>query len=402
MRVLHLISSGGMYGAEAVILNLSRTLNRQGHASLVGVFSNSSNPNLQLHEQALAEGLESHRISCHSQIDRSVPSAIRSLATATRAEVIHAHGYKADVYAWLAMRGAAAGRGLPLVSTCHTWYDDNRLVWLYGAVDRRVLRSYQAVIAVSDDVRTRLLAAGVPASRIHFIRNGIDLRPFNNAEARPLRFDNPATLPTGPTAGRTADPAADSAKLLVGWVGRLTRDKGPDIFLRAIAQLRSRFPSARYIMAGEGPYRPECERLIAELAVGDLVQLLGQRSDMPAIFASCDLMVSSSRLEGLPMAILEGMAASLPWVAASVGAIPLAIRSGENGILIPPENVEALATGMSRLMRDAEERTRMGAAARAITANEFSAERMTVDTLKVYQQALAGGSMEDKPLAEEA
>ncbi|MGC9198117.1 MAG: glycosyltransferase family 4 protein [Acidobacteriaceae bacterium] len=387
MRVLHLISSGGMYGAEAVILNLSRTLNQQGHASIVGVFSNASNPNLQLHELALAESIESHQIPCHGQIDRSVPSAIRSLAASVQAEVIHAHGYKADVYAWLAMRGSDSQRRIPLVSTCHTWYDDNPLVWLYGALDRKVLRSYQAVIAVSDNVRTRLLAAGVSADQIHFIRNGIDLRPFNNAKNRPPTFVGALTPTADPTTGSTADGAPDSEELLVGWVGRLTRDKGPDLFLRAIAQLRTRFPATRYIMVGEGPYRPECERLIAELAAGDLVQLLGQRSDMPAIFASCDLMVSSSRLEGLPMAILEGMAASLPWVATSVGAVPLAIRDGENGLLIPPENVDLLAASMARLMLHPEERARMGAAARTLAEQEFSAERMTEDTLKVYEQA---------------
>ena len=368
MRILHLISSGGMYGAEAVILNLSRTLNRQGHTSLLGIFSNSTNPNLQLHELALAEGIESHLISCRGQLDLTVPATIRALASSTRADLIHAHGYKADVYAYLAMRGT----NTPLVSTCHTWYDDNRLVWLYGVIDRRVLRRYAAVIAVSDDVRQRLLHAGVPANHIHFIRNGIDLCPFTNA-APSLRH---LAVPEG---------------LLIGWVGRLTRDKGPDLFLHAIAQLRPNFPTARYILVGEGPFRPECERLITSLALTDIVHLLGQRSDMPAVYASCDLLVSSSRLEGLPVAILEGMASTLPWVAPHVGAIPLAIHDGQNGILIPPENVEVLANSMARLMQSPEERARMGAAARRLTESEFSAERMSEDYLRVYTTAATQG-----------
>ena len=365
MRILHLISSGGMYGAEAVILNLSRTLNEQGHTSLLGIFSNSSNPNLQLHERALQEGIESHLISCRGQLDRTVPATIRSLAATTAADLIHAHGYKADVYAYIAMRNT----NTPLVSTCHTWYDDNRLVWLYGVIDRRVLRRYAAVIAVSDDVRQRLLHAGVPTNHIHFIRNGIDLRPFTNAT---------------PSLRHLAAPEG----LLIGWVGRLTRDKGPDLFLQAIAQLRPTFPTARYIMVGEGPFRPECERLITSLALTDIVHLLGQRSDMPAVYASCDLLVSSSRLEGLPMAILEGMASTLPWVAPQVGAIPLAIHDGQNGILIPPENVEVLANSMARLMQSPEERSRMGAAARHLTESEFSAERMSEDYLRVYTAAI--------------
>ena len=92
MRILHIISSGGMYGAEAVILNLSRTLNEHGHSSLIGIFSNSSNPNLQLHERALAEGIESHLIPCNGPIDRTVPASIRTLAASTNADLIHAHG----------------------------------------------------------------------------------------------------------------------------------------------------------------------------------------------------------------------------------------------------------------------------------------------------------------------
>jgi len=365
MRILHLISSGGMYGAEAVILNLSRTLNQQGHTSLLGIFSNSTNPNLQLHDLAQQEGIESHLISCRGQLDRTVPATIRSLAATTAADLIHAHGYKADVYAYIAMRNT----NTPLVSTCHTWYDDNRLVWLYGVIDRRVLRRYAAVIAVSDDVRQRLLHAVVPTNHIHFIRNGIDLRPFTNAT---------------PSLRHLAAPEG----LLIGWVGRLTRDKGPDLFLQAIAQLRPTFPTARYIMVGEGPFRPECERLITSLALTDIVHLLGQRSDMPAVYASCDLLVSSSRLEGLPMAILEGMASTLPWVAPQVGAIPLAIHDGQNGILIPPENVEVLANSMARLMQSPEERSRMGAAARRLTESEFSAERMSEDYLRVYTAAI--------------
>jgi glycosyltransferase involved in cell wall biosynthesis len=363
MRILHLISSGGMYGAEAVILNLSRTLNQQGHASLLGIFSNSSNPNLQLHQRALAEGIESHLIPCNGQLDRSVPAAIRALAASTSADLLHAHGYKADVYAYLALRKTST----PLVSTCHTWYDDNPLLWLYGVIDRRLLRHYAAVVSVSDDVTHRLLHSGVAPHRIHFIRNGIDLRPFTNA--------TPSLRHLAPNG------------LLIGWVGRLTHDKGPDVYLRAIAQVRPLFPTARYLLVGEGPYRPEVERLIADLALDDVVHLLGQRQEMPAVYSSCDLMVSSSRQEGLPMAILEGMASGLPWIATPVGAVPLAIRDGDNGLLVPPDNAEVLANTMLRLMKASEERSKMGSAARQITESDFSAERMAADYLRVYSKA---------------
>src|SRR5271154_4433559 len=115
MKILHIISSGGMYGAEAVILNMSRALNEDGHQSMLAVFSNSSNLNLQLYEAAIRDGIESHLIACVGQIDRRVIVRIRELMARTGADVVHAHGYKADVYTYVALRGS----GTPIVSTCH-------------------------------------------------------------------------------------------------------------------------------------------------------------------------------------------------------------------------------------------------------------------------------------------
>ncbi len=115
MKILHIISSGGMYGAEAVILNLSRTLNEGPHHSILGVFSNSSNPNLQLYERATKEGIESYLIPCTGQIDRKAIGSIRDLVQRTDAEVVHAHGYKADIYAYFAFAsiGSSARLNLP-------------------------------------------------------------------------------------------------------------------------------------------------------------------------------------------------------------------------------------------------------------------------------------------------
>ena len=365
MKILHIISSSGMYGAESVILNLSRLLNRRGHHSILGVFSNSANPNLQLHEGALAEGVESHLISCRGQIDRTVPASIRNLASATGAHVVHAHGYKADVYAWFGMRRTPTA----LVSTCHNWIDSNATVRLYGILDRRALRHYNAVVAVSQQVEATLVASGVPQSRISRIQNGIDLEPFQNA------------LPS--LRGHASSPQAP----LVGWVGRLSSEKGPDIFIRAAALVLPRFPETRFLLVGDGPDRPSLEALIQQLGVGDAIQLVGRRTDIPAVFASFDLMVSSSRREGLPMAILEGMASGLPWVATSVGDVPTVVRQGETGLVVQPEDVDGLANALARLLGSPEERARMGVAAQNLVETSFSAQKMSSEYLAVYAAA---------------
>ncbi len=366
MKILHIISSGGMYGAEAVILNVSRTLNRTGHSAVLGIFSNSLKPNLQVHECALDEGIESHLISCRGQFDTSVPASIRALAASTGADVVHAHGYKADVYAYLAMRRSPT----PLVSTCHNWLDDSRAVRFYGELDRWILRRYQAVIAVSQPVRQTLLQSGIPAPNIHLIGNGIDLRPFLNA------------VPS------LRDRSSNPDDLFVGWIGRLSNEKGPDIFIRVAADVHREFPSARFILVGDGPDRASLEALIDQLGLADIVRLVGRRTDMPAVYASFDVMVSSSRLEGLPMAILEGMASGLPWVATAVGDVPAIVQNDLTGIVVASEDASGIASGVATLLGDAVARKRMGAAGKLFVEENFTAEQTVLQYLQVYETAM--------------
>jgi glycosyltransferase involved in cell wall biosynthesis len=114
---------------------------------------------------------------------------------------------------------------------------------------------------------------------------------------------------------------------------------------------------------------------------------------MPSFYASLDVMVSSSRQEGLPIAILEGMASRLPLIATPVGAIPTVIQNGRTGVLVPSENVELLARAIVDLLQDHEKRERLGSAARRLVEEEFSAARMTADYLRVYEDAVAASAV---------
>ena len=370
MKILQIISSGGMYGAEAVILNISHSLEDGPHRSIVSVFLNSSSPNLQLHERAVREGIESHLIPCKGRFDWKAIVRIRELATQTGADVVHAHGYKADVYAYFALRRS----GIPLVSTCHTWYDvDDRDHW-YGVVDRFILRGYKSIVAVGEDPRQYLLRAGVSAGKIRMVRNGIDLRPFDRASA---------------VVKEELDWHSND---VVGLVGRLSVEKGVDIFLRAAARVLTQLPDVKFVVAGDGPDRAELDALIGKLGIGGSVRMLGRRDDMPSIYASLDVMVSASRREGLPIALLEGMASRLPIIATQIGEIPTVIQNGRTGVLVPANDPELLAAAIIELLRDPAKRERFGSAARQLVEEEYSAERMTADYLRVYEEVVCGCS----------
>jgi len=356
-----------MYGAEAVILNLCGVLaGSLEYQSVLGVFDNSASPNLALHEAALKSGFESHLIRCRRQFDRTVPISIRNLVQQTKADVVHTHGYKPDVYAWLGLRRTS----IPLVSTCHTWYDNDLALRAYGALDRWVLRSFERVVAVSDQVQDRLLRAGVAPQRVQLIRNGIDLRPFADAaENRRLR-------------SRRGD------VLRIGLVGRLAPEKGVDIFFRTAAAVLRQHPAVEFVVVGDGPDRSNLLQLLRTLQIENKASLAGQCSDMPSFYASIDILVSASRQEGLPMALLEGMASSLPVVATAVGQVSQVINNDSVGRIVPPEDSAALASAISELIGDASLRERIGNWAKARVAAEFSADKMAADYLCIYEQAI--------------
>lgn len=368
MRILHLISSGGMYGAESVILNLSHALNAVSHSSVIGVFANASNPNLQLYERAMAEGVETHLVPCQGQVDRAAIAKIRELTAQVGADVVHAHGYKADLYAYFAVNGR-----VPLVSTCHNWVDDDLKTRVYGVADRFALRRYGRVVAVSDAVRDRLLKAGVPKEKVRLIRNGINLRPYTDA-----------------VSSLRAELGDD---LIIGVIARLSQEKGVDIFLQAAPLVLAEMPEAKFVVVGDGPDRDKLVALIEELKISGSVSMVGRRDDMPSVYASLDVMVSPSRLEGLPMAILEGMASRRALVATAVGAVPTVVEDGLTGMLVPAEDAPALAKAIVGLLRDPERRQQLGAAARKLMEEEFSAERMAEDYLRVYAEAMDARGM---------
>ena len=368
MKILHIISSGGLYGAEAVILNLSQTLGEQGDVSEIGIFDNQPNPNHDLRTAAVARTIPTHSITCHGQLDLSVPSRIRDLAHSVGADVVHAHGYKADLYTWAALHTSR----VPLVSTCHTWYDNSLLLRAYGALDRFVLQHFAAVVAVSAEVQQRLLASGVSPARVTLIPNGIDTRPFA----------------TFPAAAKTTP----NSPLLVGLVGRLSQEKGVDLFIQAAARVLKDLPETRFQIIGDGPDRPALERLITSLGLADRVTLLGRRDNMPEIYASLDILVSASRQEGLPITLLEAMASARPILATSVGEVPSLIRNGETGLLVPPNDVPALVSGLNTLLADSSLRQHLGETARDLVERSFSARQMTANYRHLYTHVFAVSS----------
>lgn len=360
-----------MYGAEAVILGLLRRAHNSvpGEASLA-VFHHNGTEVPELYQRAFDEGLPAHLIACKGQMDTSVPARLRTLVQEQHIDAVHAHGYKADIY----LAAAFAARHRPvLVSTCHTWYDNDFAVRLYGALDRAVLCGFDEVVAVSTKVRAQLVVAGVAPAHVHLVKNGLDTVPFTQRQEAGI-------LP------RT--------QMRVGLAGRLAPEKGVDVFLKAALKLTRRFPGLEFAVAGDGPDRAKLANCAEAQQLGRGLHFLGRPASMPAFYASLDLLVSASRQEGLPMVLLEGMASGLPVVATRVGEVADVVKQGTTGLLVPPEDPDALAEAIAIVLTDIDLRQRFSAAGRARVLAEFSLERMAGEYDEIYRRALRRNKVE--------
>ena len=289
-----------------------------------------------------------------------------------RAEVFHAH-LTWPLACRMGLLGAALARVPAVVATAQLFVDLPPSGWT--TMQHRVVSAcVDRYLAVSRQVAAQLRERfGVRADKITQVPNAVALDRFPRA--------------VSPAPARPTDPAVPHTVLTVA---RLDPQKGLHDLVAAAALV----PEARVMVVGEGPERPALETEIARLGLGDRVHLLGFRSDVPDLLAASDLFVLPSLFEGLPLSILEAMAAGKPVVATAIGGNDEAVVDGATGLLVPPGDPQALADAIRALLRDPERRRRLGEAGRRRAEAEFSATAMVRRVAAVYDELLAAS---DRP-----
>jgi glycosyltransferase involved in cell wall biosynthesis len=296
--------------------------------------------------------------------------AVRRLIRERKIELMHVHG----LFFQTALAGAIVGRlcGVPVVTTAHIGSIDSvgglygRLASIYEqTAGRMLLQSSHQVIAVSQDVAHHVAGLGVAPNKLTVVYNGVDFARYADAR-RCVGVSRPPRLV---------------------FVGRLTRNKGPDVFLDALREVMNRFPDAECWFVGDGPLRPELKRRARQYGLSAKVRFLGERDDVPELLAQCDVFVRPSFTEGMPLAVLEAMAAGLPVVATRVGGTAEVVLHGQTGFIVAPGDAEALGACLQKLLGDRELREHMGELGRK-AAPAYDWDRTTQKTLAVYEKAL--------------
>ena len=360
-------------GPEKTILNSPRFLARRGYRMLCAYLHPPGDPGfLDLRERA--RRLEAPLVSIPDRgaWDVSVLGSLLRVCREERVVVWHGHDYKSNLIGLL-LRPFWPMR---LVTTVHGWVRFTKRTRLYYAIDRFCLARYEKVICVSDDLHERCLAAGVPAGACLVLENAIDTEDYTRR------------VPVAEAKRRLGVPAD---RLLVGAVGRLSPEKGFDVLIRAVDELRRRGLDLELWIAGDGDHEHALARLVAELGQADRVRLLGYRNDVREILEAVDVFALSSIREGLPNVLLEAMALEVPVVATRIAGIPRLIADGQDGLLVAPGSEGELAHSLAKLLADPQLRAGIASAARRTIEARYSFASRMAKLAALYDAMLSGG-----------
>lgn len=375
MRIMHVITRRELRGAEVVATDLCAQLARRGHAvMLVGLFDPP--------DRAAADSLTAR---LEQVVDLGGPkrrgfsvrhtSALRKTVRQFRPDVVQANAFNALKFAALVRWAGRASWPLVYrnVGMASQWVTrPGQRLW-----GRFLLRQVALVVSVSEESREDFAATyRIARSRIRVTRQGVQVPPLpENAKWRRQLLQ---------LIG-----CQDDAPLLVH-VGNFAPEKNHIGLLDAFAQILCERPDSHLVLVGDGPLRAEVESRIEKLAMGQSVHLLGARADAACLVAGADLMLLVSHVEGIPGVVLEACARGVPVVATNVGGLAEIIENGQTGLLVPKDDMTALACEALRLLHNDDTRRRLGRAAHEFVSRHHSLEASVTECEEIYRSLVNG------------
>jgi len=323
--ILHVLAPANVGGLETVVRTLARGLAPKGHSvEIAAVLDVATNTFV---EEARESGLTVHVINSPARSFIPERRALRALLAGKSIDVVHSHGSRSDILDI----GVARSVNVPSVTTLHGFSATALKARTYEWLQTRGARRASAIVAVSTGVADKLIRNGASPTLVHVIRNAMS------------------------SASRTVDRVEARQRLglgdgqQIGWIGRLSSEKGPDVMLAAMAQLTNLDTNLSFL--GDGPDLARLTQRAEEMGIADRVRFHGRVPGAASLLRAFDVIALSSRTEGTPMVILEAMSRRVPIVATLVGGIPDTLSPAE-ALLVPPDDPSALASAITSALAD--------------------------------------------------
>jgi glycosyltransferase involved in cell wall biosynthesis len=376
IRVLEFRSVRGTGGGpEKTILLGAERANRRDFAITVCYLRDARDQVFAIDNRAGALDIDYVEVYEKNSFDLSAWGRLRALVREKRIDVVHAHEYKTDLIAWYLART----EGIRALATVHGWTGHSpRERYVYYPLDKRVLRAFPRLVAVSSQIRDELVGAGARPDRVQTILNGIDADQFRRDRAQEPAIRASLQLP------------ADA--IVIGSVGRLEPQKRFDLLIDAFAACRARHPRLHVVIAGEGSERDKLTMMIDRLGLGSRCRLLGHRTDIGPLHHAFDLFVQSSDYEGTPNSVLEAMALETPIVATLAGGTGELVRDGVDGFTVAIGDVAGITAGIERTLADPAATRLRVQSARTRVETDLSFETRTRKVEQIYRDLMARAS----------
>ncbi|SFO37350.1 glycosyltransferase family 4 protein [Nitrosospira briensis] len=295
-----------------------------------------------------------------------------SLIRADAIDVIHAHLPNAHLLAGILSRMTET----PALATIH-----GRYLTIRDFEVHRLMQTHVSVVAKT--AYFQALSLGIPVGKLRYIANGVDTKLFHPGPKTGYLHSIVNIAPGTP---------------LVGFIGRLSPEKGPEVFIQAANIAHAKLKNCHFVLVGEGPMRGRLRDEIDKLGLGDCVHIAGLQDDMPKVYASLDLVVSTSYSEAMPLAMIEAMASGLPVVATNVGGVVDIVEVGHTGWLNSVDDVKGIANNIVTLMLDDSARAEMGKAARKRAEEKFELSDSASQTSELLSSLIQPGNVSERSI----
>ncbi len=373
LKVLHLRSSGGLLGAESVIIEIAKFSSSFGFNSIIGGIKNDKDPYPEFLTYAQELNIETVLFDGKGRIDFKRAQKIRNYINKNDINILHCHGYKDDFY------GIISLARIPKIATNHLWKTSPH-IWqirfirsrIYAMLDALFLRFFDKVIGVSNEIVDKMNRYGIKNTIV--IPNGVDTTKF---DMKPKSFELLTKF------------GFDKESIIIGMISSLTEEKGHKYAIEALHYVKSDFPKVKLLIIGDvlpgsEEYKIEIKRQIKALGMDNNVVFAGKQKDIPNILSIIDIFLLPSLQEGLPMALLEAMSSGKAVIATHVGEIANVINHCKSGIIISPSNIIELKNEILNLLNNREYITTLGKAARETVVNRYSSKIMTQRYCQIY------------------